>query len=100
MRYDREFLINGMPYRHFVSDVMWSAVLVAITGVFLFGVAAPAVVIAVACGAVAAGLGKMIYGRVLRERARHAPAHRPRMARLMERYGSMPRRQSVARSMT
>lgn len=97
MRYDREFQIKGLPYRHFVSDVVWSAVLVAITGVFLLQMTAPVAVIAVACGAVTAALGKMIYGRVVRERARHAPAHRPRMARLMERYGSMPRRQGVAR---
>lgn len=100
MRYDREFLVKGMPYRHFVSDVVWSGVLVAITGVFLFQMTAPVALIAVACGAVAAGLGKMVYGRVVRERAKHAPAHRPRMARLMERYGSAPRRQGMARSMS
>jgi hypothetical protein len=98
MRYDREFQIKGMPYRHFLSDVVWSAVLVAITGVFLLEMGAGTGAIAAACGVVAAGMGKMLHGRVVRERAKHALAHRPRMARLMERYGSVPRRQGVARS--
>lgn len=99
MSYDREFQIRGMPYRRFVSDVVWSTVPVAVAGVALLELGVPGAYIAAACGAVTVAMGKMIHGRIVRERARLAPARRPRMARLMERYGVSPRRQSPARSM-
>ncbi|MBD0319675.1 MAG: hypothetical protein ICV87_05035 [Gemmatimonadetes bacterium] len=97
MRYDREFRIKGMPYRYFLSDVVWSAVLVAITGVLFLEMGASMGIAGAAAGVVALAMGKVLYGRVVRERAKHGVAHRPRMARLMERYGA-PRRQGAARS--
>lgn len=98
MSNDREFQIRGAPYRRLVPDLVWSAILVAATGIFLLNLDVPSAIVAVSCGALTAGLGRMIYGRVQRERARRAPAHRPRLSRIIERYGA-PRRRPATRSM-
>lgn len=93
----REFRVPGEPYPHFTSNTVWSLVVVGIVAVFLLEVDVPLLAVAAGAAGVAAGMGTVLYKRVVEERTRRIRAANPRMATLMIRYGVAPRPRGPAR---
>jgi hypothetical protein len=91
-----EFRYEGAPYPRFVADVVWGAVVTAMAAVALFHQGLPWQVVATGAGMVVAMVWASIHRRVAREREWRIAQARPRLGRLMSRYGAAPRRTQLA----
>lgn len=77
--YEREYGIEGQPYRYFLADVVWSAVAVALMAFVMILMQASLPALAGACTVVALLLARTIVRRIAQERAMwaRAPGRRP-----------------------
>ncbi len=96
MWYERVFSFRSEPYPTFVSDVVWSLVVVAVVAFFFLELGTPPVAAAAGAGGVAACLAWMLYRRVVAARIRVIRTTRPLLGTLMARYGAMPRTRRTA----
>ena len=75
--YEREYGFKGQPYPLFLTDVVWSAVVVAVAAVGLFDFGAAVPVIAGAVTVLTFLLGRMVVRRAAEHRARMGLAPAP-----------------------
>lgn len=86
-----EFRYAGEPYPRFVGDVVWGSVVTAMAAVALFFYGLPWEVVAAGSLMVAGMVWASIHRRAGLARERAVAQARPRMGRLMSRYGAAPR---------
>jgi hypothetical protein len=90
MWHRHEFHYEGEPYPRFIADVVWGVVVTAMCAVAMFYHGLPWEVVATGALMVAGMVWASIHRRVVRERERRIAQARPRLARLMSRYGASP----------